>query len=99
MPAAARAGLDAEPRRCAVIAQEMIECDQRGEEFHRTLHMGLQNPLVDDRIDLFGRLLGELGGEVGPHMPEPAPKRGEVHQRKGERFDDLRRRVGALEAH
>ncbi|SDK62236.1 transcriptional regulator, GntR family [Glycomyces sambucus] len=120
MPAVARAGLDAELQRCADIAREMTERDERGEdsreldeEFHRTLYSGLGNPLVDNLIDLFWRLFGELSREVGGRMLAPAPNRGLVHariidaltagdellavQRMREHFDDLRKRVAALD--
>ncbi|SDE48995.1 DNA-binding transcriptional regulator, FadR family [Glycomyces harbinensis] len=119
MPAVARAGLDEELRRCAALAREMIECDERGEdyqeldeEFHRTLYSGLRNPLVDNLIDLFWRLFGELCREAGDRLAAPAPHRGVVHariiealmaqdeelasRRMHEHFDDLRRRVAAL---
>lgn len=119
MPAVARAGLDRELRRCAEISREMIELEERGEdfrdldeEFHRTLYSGLGNPLVDNLIDLFWRLFGELSREAGDRMPEPAPGRGVVHarvidaltagdedlasRRMHEHFDDLRRRVATL---
>jgi len=120
MSAVVRAGLQEELQRCAVIAAEMIERGERGEdfrdldeEFHRTLYSGLQNPLVDNLIDLFWHLFGTLVREVGDRMPAPAPDRGAVHariieallagdedlavHRMREHFDDLRRRVTALE--
>lgn len=119
MPAVVRAGGSESLARCAEIALLMIERDEAGEdfrdldeEFHRTLYAGLENPLVDNLIDLFWRLFGELTREAGDRMPAPEPNRGVVHariiealtagdadlaeRRMREHFDDLRRRVEAL---
>lgn len=119
MPAVVRAGESDSLHRCAEIAALMIERAEHGEdfpdldeEFHRTLYAGLHNPLVDNLIDLFWRLFGELTREAGDRMPPPEPNRGAVHARivnalmsgdeqlavtrMREHFDDLRRRVDAL---
>lgn len=120
MSAVVRADPGAELERCAEIAKEMVARDARGEdfrdldeEFHRTLYSGLGNPLVDNLIDLFWHLFGELSGEAGDRMPAPSADRGVVHQRiiealmardeelavrrMREHFDDLRRRVSELD--
>lgn len=120
MSAVVRAGLRDELERCAAIAKEMVERDERGEdfrdldeEFHRTLYSGLKNPLVDNLIDLFWHLFGELSRDVGERMPAPSADRGAVHgriiealmagdedlavTRMREHFDDLRRRVTELD--
>ena len=84
------------------------------EEFHRTLYSGLDNPLVDNLIDLFWRLFGELTREAMDRVPVPEPNRGALHariiealtagdedlavRRMREHFDDLRRQVGAIQA-
>lgn len=113
MPAVARAGVSEQLQRCAEIAHEMTErgdeSPELDEEFHRTLYSGLDNPLVDNLIDLFWRLFGELTRQATDRMPGPGPHRGEVHariiealtagdedlavRRMHEHFDDLRRRV------
>jgi DNA-binding FadR family transcriptional regulator len=88
MSAVVRADLQDELQRCAAIAREMIQRDERGEdfrdldeEFHRTLYSGLKNPLVDNLIDLFWHLFGALSREVGERMPAPSADRGAVHAR------------------
>lgn len=119
MPAVVRADLGEELERCAAIAKEMVERDERGqdfrdldEEFHRTLYSGLGNSLVDNLIDMFWHLFGELSREMGDRMPAPSAGRGAVHariiealiardeglavQRMSEHFEDLRRRVAEL---
>lgn len=121
MSAVVRAGLREELERCALIAKEMVERDERGEdfrdldeEFHRTLYSGLKNSLVDNLIDMFWHLFGELRREMGDRMPAPSPGRGAVHarivealiagdealaiRRMSEHFEDLRRRVGEFDA-
>lgn len=89
MPAVARAGGGAELERCAEIAREMIAVEERGEtfldldaEFHRTLYQGLGNPLVENLIELFWNLFGELFHKAGDDMPGgPSADRGIVHLR------------------
>jgi DNA-binding FadR family transcriptional regulator len=89
MPAVARAADHETLERCAEIAREMIATEERGEdfldldaEFHRTLYRGLRNPLVDNLIELFWQLFGELFHRAGTAMPGgPSRDRGVVHLR------------------
>lgn len=89
MPAVARAGDEDGLARCADIAHEMIAIEERGEtfvdldaEFHRTLYQGLHNPLVENLIELFWNLFGELFRRAGDEMPGgPSADRGVVHLR------------------
>jgi len=89
MPAVARSEDHGALERCAEIAREMIEIEKRGEtfveldaEFHRALYSGLRNPLVDNLIELFWNLFGELFHRAGAAMPGgPSRDRGLVHLR------------------
>lgn len=69
--------------RCAALATEMTEREQRGEsfvevdrEFHLSLYQTLGNPLVDNLIELFWELFTRLGDAI-PGSPEG--NRGEAH--------------------
>jgi DNA-binding FadR family transcriptional regulator len=90
MPAVARADTTAPAlERCAELARQMTEQERRGlafteldREFHSTLYQGLQNPLVDNLIELFWTMFGELFYRVGEEMPGgPSLDRGEAHLR------------------
>ncbi len=89
MPAVARAEDDEALERCAQLAREMIATEERGEdfldldaEFHRTLYRGLRNPLVENLIELFWHLFGELFHRAGTAMPGgPSQDRGLAHLR------------------
>ncbi len=89
MPAVARVDDAAALERCAEIAREMIAVEERGEtfveldaDFHRTLYSGLGNPLVENLIELFWNLFGELFDHAGTSLPDgPSLDRGIVHLR------------------
>ena len=67
----------------------MIAVEERGEtfveldaDFHRTLYSGLGNPLVENLIELFWNLFGELFDHAGTSLPDgPSLDRGIVHLR------------------
>jgi DNA-binding FadR family transcriptional regulator len=90
MPAVARAAAAAPAlARCAELARQMSKRELDGEpfveldrEFHSTLYQGLQNPLVDNLIELFWTMFGELFYRVGEELPGgPSLDRGEAHLR------------------
>jgi DNA-binding FadR family transcriptional regulator len=89
MPAVARVEDHEALERCAEIAREMIATEERGEdfldldaEFHRTLYRGLRNPLVENLIELFWRMFGELFHRAGTALPGgPSRDRGLAHLR------------------
>ncbi|MET8521174.1 FCD domain-containing protein [Nocardioides sp. NBC_00163] len=69
--------------RCADLATEMSEREQRGEsfadvdrEFHLSLYQTLGNPLVENLIELFWELFVRVGDAI-PGSPER--NRGEAH--------------------
>lgn len=120
MPAVARRAAQGqagdELDECARLAGTMAELEAAGEEiaevdrsFHLLLYKGLQNPLVDNLIELFWELFTRLGDAI----PAPAAGgRAAVHlaivdalrggeslsavQRMQEHFDDVRARAGGL---
>lgn len=101
---------------CARLAATMAELEAAGEEiaevdrsFHLLLYKGLQNPLVDNLIELFWELFVRLGDAI----PAPAAGgRAAVHlaivdalrsgeplaavERMQEHFDDVRARAAGL---
>lgn len=89
MPAVARADAAAALERCADLARRMTELEQSGrpfvdvdKEFHLTLYRGLNNPLVDNLIEVFWDMFGELFYQVGNEMPGgPSLDRGVAHLR------------------
>jgi DNA-binding FadR family transcriptional regulator len=90
MPAVARSEATAAAlERCAELAGLMTERELHGEpfveidrEFHFTLYQGLRNPLVDNLIELFWGMFGELFYHVGEEMPGgPSRDRGVAHLR------------------
>lgn len=89
MPAVARTEDHEALERCAELAREMIATEERGEdfldldaEFHRTLYRGLRNPLVENLIELFWQLFGELFHRAGTVLPGgPSQDRGLAHLR------------------
>lgn len=83
MPAVVRMADDANVARCAKLAETMTELEAAGEstvevdrEFHLQLYKSLDNPLVDNLIEVFWELFVRLGDAI------PAPqdaRRGERH--------------------
>ncbi|ONI67688.1 hypothetical protein BWI15_31830 [Kribbella sp. ALI-6-A] len=116
MPAVARGAGTDELAECARLAGKMAELEAAGQEitevdraFHLTLYKGLQNPLVDNLIELFWEIFVRLGDAI------PAPVEGgraAVHlrivealqsgdpldavQRMQEHFNDVRTRAAML---
>jgi DNA-binding FadR family transcriptional regulator len=116
MPAVTRGAGDGELDECVRLAERMTELETAGEDitevdraFHLRLYKGLQNPLVDNLIELFWEIFVRLGDAI------PAPVeggRGLVHlrivealrsgeaiesiQRMQEHFDDVRARAAML---
>lgn len=89
MPAVARADVADALETCADLARQMTERELRGEpfveidrDFHFTLYRGLGNPLVENLIELFWDMFGELFYRVGHDMPGgPSLDRGIAHLR------------------
>jgi DNA-binding FadR family transcriptional regulator len=116
MPAVARGAGSEELAECARLAGQMAKLEAAGQEitavdraFHLTLYKGLQNPLVDNLIELFWEIFVRLGDAI------PAPVEGgraAVHlrivealqsgepldavQRMQEHFNDVRTRAAML---
>lgn len=92
MPAVAKAHAQSALERCVDLARQMTELEQRDEpfveidrEFHLTLYRGLGNPLVDNLIELFWDMFGQLFYQVGLEMPGgPSRDRGVAHLRIAE---------------
>lgn len=116
MPAVIRSGATENLERCAELADRIGEFECAGgpflepdREFHRTLYQSLQNPMVDQLIELFWELYVRLGDTL-PQVPDP--DRGGVHlrivralqagdaeaamARMQEHFDGVRRRAATL---
>jgi len=116
MPAVARRAGSPELAECVRLAERMAELEEAGESitevdraFHLLLYKGLQNPLVDNLIELFWEIFVRLGDAI------PAPVEGgraAVHlrivealqsgeaiesiQRMQQHFDDVRTRAAML---
>ncbi|MGC4936700.1 FadR/GntR family transcriptional regulator [Kribbella sp. DT2] len=116
MPAVARRPDSEELAECTRLAGKMAELEAAGEEtieidraFHLTLYKGLQNPLVNNLIEVFWEIFVRLGDAI------PAPKeagRAAVHlrivealqsgepleavQRMQDHFNDVRVRAAIL---
>nr|WP_273482884.1 FCD domain-containing protein [Kribbella italica] len=116
MPAVARRPDSEELAECTRLAGKMAELEAAGQEtievdraFHLTLYKGLQNPLVDNLIELFWEIFVRLGDAI------PAPTeagRAAVHlrivealqsgepleavQRMQDHFNDVRVRAAML---
>jgi DNA-binding FadR family transcriptional regulator len=101
MPAVSRRAGSPELDECARLARRMTALEEAGEgitevdrDFHLLLYKGLQNPLVDNLIELFWEIFVRLGDAI------PAPiegGRGVVHLRivealqSGEAFESIQR--------
>lgn len=116
MPAVSRRSGSEELAECARLAARMGELEAVGEEiaevdraFHLTLYQGLQNPLVNNLIELFWEIFVRLGDAI------PAPTEGgraavhlrivealqsgeplEAVQRMQDHFNDVRVRAAML---
>jgi DNA-binding FadR family transcriptional regulator len=118
MPAVAALASHAHLQKCSALAARMAELESNGEStidvdraFHLQLYTSLENPLVNNLIEVFWELYRRLNANLPPaehHVPV-APRHAAIVEalsrndpelamrRMREHFDDVRSRAQALE--